>query len=60
MPYQRLTHEECRFRVCFVCGNEEGKKNVLRKIIAEDAGRIRQHILTDFTTTDSRYCKKSL
>jgi hypothetical protein len=55
MPYKRLTHEQCRFRVCFVCGNEEGKRNQLCGIGMGDAKLIKEHILSDFTTLDSRY-----
>ena len=50
MPYKRLTHEQCRFRVCFVCGNEEGKRNQLCDIGMGDAKLIKEHILSDFTT----------
>jgi hypothetical protein len=59
MPYKRLTHEQCRLRVCFVCGNEEGKKNQLRGIGIEDGKLIKEHILSDYTVLDSRYCPQT-
>ena len=49
----KMTHYQCREKVCLVCGNESGHRGD-RKLTEDEIKLIKEHVMDDFDPKDER------
>ena len=54
----KLTHSQCCAIVCFVCGNESGKKGN-SKVSSTEVQLIRDHVMSGYDPNDERFDTKN-